>query len=131
MKIGICRICRKFFNLILLFIFSTLASQGQGRDTAFAVHKLFVQKRHGGESTAASGADLVTSAATLNGAVAGAMVGAVPALLGLRQAERYSAYREQVILSRYANGWPIPADVRQKLRRKHFHRTKQDIAAAH
>lgn len=102
----------------------------QGRDTVFAVHKLFAQKRGDGERTAATGASLVTGAETLRGAITGSMVGAAPTVLGLRQAQQYSTLREQEILSQYAAGTPVPADVRRKLRRKYFHRTTKDVANA-
>ena len=100
----------------------------QGRDTAFAVHKLFLQKRQHGDNAAAGGASMATEAATLRGAVQGSLAGAVPVVLGLRKAARYSAFREQEILAGYANGTPLPADVRRQLRRKHFHRTAKDVA---
>ncbi|MDO7853289.1 hypothetical protein Q4S41_16910 [Hymenobacter sp. CA1UV-4] len=103
-----------------------LPGYGQGRDTAFAVHKLFVQRRHGSDGLLAAAGEMVSSS-TVAGAVSGLAVGAAPAAVGLSQANRYSAAREAAILSSYANGWPIPADVRRKLRRKHFHRTKADV----
>jgi len=102
----------------------------QGRDTAFAVHKLFTQKRVNGQHTAASGTSTVTEAATLRGALTGGLVGAAPIVLGLRQAGRYNVLREQEILSQYAAGMPIPADVRRKLSHKYFHRTAKDLAQA-
>jgi hypothetical protein len=102
------------------------AGHAQGRDTAFAVHKLFVQRRHGGDALLATGAEMAAST-TVAGALGGLVAGAVPAAVGFSQAARYSAARENAILSNYANGWPIPADVRRKLRRKHFHRTAKDV----
>jgi hypothetical protein len=65
----------------------------------------------------------------LRDVISGLVVGAVPSLIGLRQANRFSAEREADILSAYAEGRPIPADVRRRLRRKHFHRTKEDVRA--
>jgi hypothetical protein len=112
-----------------LLLAAPCAGLAQGRDTAFAVHKLFVQKRGRGERTAGAGASLATEAETLRGAIAGSLVGAAPVALGLNQAGRYSSEREQDILSRYAAGAPIPADVRRALRRKYFHRTAQDVAS--
>lgn len=118
----------KLILFSLFFAFgATLASHAQGRDTAFAVRKLFRQKRHGASALMGGGASMYGVPATLNGAVGGALVGAPPALVGLYKANRYSAGREAQILSSYAAGWPIPADVRRKLRRKHFHRTAQDL----
>ena len=99
---------------------------GQGRDTAFAVHKLFVQRRHGSDALLASAGEMAAST-TMAGAVSGLVVGAAPAAVGLSQSARFSTEREAAILSSYANGWPIPADIRHKLRRKHFHRTRKDV----
>ena len=112
---------------LLLLAGSTVVAYGQGRDMAFAVHQLFMHKRHVAGASVAGGTSLVSEAATLNGAVQGTLVGAAPVLLGLRQAQRFSAEQEEIILSRYAAGWPIPADVRKQLRRKYFHRTAQSF----
>jgi hypothetical protein len=112
-----------------LLLAAPYASRAQGRDTAFAVHKLFSQKRGNGLHTAGAGASLATEAATLRGAITGGLVGATPVVLGLRQAGRYTVEREQDILERYAAGTPIPPDVRHALRRKYFHRTAQDVAS--
>jgi len=104
----------------------TLPGYGQGRDTAFAVHKLFVQRRHGSDALLATAGEMAAST-TAAGVVSGLVAGAAPAAVGFSQATRFSAEREAAILSSYASGWPIPADVRRKLRRKHFHRTRQDV----
>ncbi len=103
-----------------------LPAYGQGRDTAFAVHKLFVQRRRGSDALLATAGEMAGSA-TVAGAVSGLVAGAAPAAVGFSQASRFSAEREVAILRNYAGGWPIPADVRRKLRRKHFHRTRQDV----
>ncbi|WP_151088241.1 hypothetical protein [Hymenobacter baengnokdamensis] len=42
------------FTIFIVVLFSYLTGYSQGRDRAFAVHKLFVQKRHGSETTAAT-----------------------------------------------------------------------------
>jgi hypothetical protein len=118
----------KLLCIATLLLAAPCAGLAQGRDTAFAVHKLFVQKRGHGERTAGAGASLATEAETLRGAITGGLVGAAPIVLGLSQAGRYSTEREQTILSSYAAGAPIPADVRRALRRKYFHRTAQDVA---
>jgi len=119
----------KLLLMAALLLAAPCAGRAQGRDTAFAVHKLFSQKRAKGLHTAGAGASLATEAATLRGAITGGLVGAAPVVLGLRQTGRYTAEREQDILSRYAAGTPIPADVRHALRRKYFHRTAQDVAS--
>jgi hypothetical protein len=118
----------KLFLMTALLLAASYAGLSQGRDTAFAVHKLFAQKRGNGERTADAGASLASEAETLRGAITGGLVGAAPMVVGLRQAGRYTTEREQDIISRYAAGIPIPADVRQALRRKYFHRTAQDVA---
>lgn len=120
----------KLLFAAVLLLAGAYPSFAQGRDTAFAVHKLFTQKRVKGQHNAASGASAVTEAATLRGATTGGLVGAAPVVLGLRQAGRYNALREQEILTQYAAGTPIPADVRRKLGRKYFHRTAKDLAQA-
>ncbi|GAB3636426.1 hypothetical protein GCM10027422_20160 [Hymenobacter arcticus] len=112
-----------------LLLASTHPSFAQSRDTAFAVHKLFVQKRGHGVHTAGAGASLATEAATLRGAIIGSVVGAAPVVVGLAQAGRYSPEREQAVLSGYAAGAAIPADVRHALRRKYFHRSATDVAS--
>lgn len=122
-----CVIMTKLLFAAVLLLAGARPGFAQGRDTAFAVHKLFIHKRINGQHSAASA---VTEAATLNGAITGALVGTAPLVLGLRQAQRYSELREHEILRQHAAGMPIPADVRHALRRKYFHRTAQDVASA-
>lgn len=119
----------KLLLMAALLLAAPCAGRAQGRDTAFAVHKLFLQKRAKGLHTASNGAGFATEAATLRGAITGSLVGAAPIVLGLRQASRYYIEHEQDILIRYAAGTPIPADVRHAPRRKYFHRTSQDVAS--
>ncbi|MFC6223464.1 hypothetical protein ACFP2F_09445 [Hymenobacter artigasi] len=117
----------KFLMLsVLVWGGIALPVHGQGRDTAFAVHKLFVQRRHGADALLAAAGEMAAST-TVSGAVSGLVAGAAPAAVGLVKSARYSTQREANILNSYANGWPIPADVRRKLRRKHFHRTVKDV----
>lgn len=112
-----------------------LPALGQGRDTVLAVHKLFWQQRPKGAALAATGAaplvpaGLGSSAAS---AFAGrltvaAVSGGVAAGVGALQAHRYSAEREALILEQYAQGVPIPADVRRRLNRRMFRRTAADL----
>ena len=58
-----------------------LPGYGQGRDTAFAVHKLFVQRRHGSDALLATAGEMAAST-TVAGAVSGLVVGAAPAAVG-------------------------------------------------
>jgi hypothetical protein len=107
------------------------ASFGQGRDTVLAVHKLFRQQRPKGAELATAGAG---SLIQNNGSVAGtlatvAVSGATSASVFFLQNRRYSVEREALILQAYAQGIPIPADIRRRLRGKFFKRTAQDINA--
>jgi hypothetical protein len=127
-------------KLLLPLLILTLPALGQGRDTVFAVHKLFAQKRASGEGLTASGATvgagtavgspLYTTPQVGGGDVAvAALAGGVPAALGLLQMGRYSPQREADVLKLYAEGWGLPPDIRRKLRRKHFRRTADDVRA--
>lgn len=104
-----------------------------------AVHKLFKQKRGGGEGWMTAGA---TSAAEesvgwrairppAENARAAAINGGIPMAVGLLQSQRFSVEREADIIKRYNEGWSIPSDIRRKLRRKHFRRTARDLVVTH
>ena len=96
------------------------------RDSAYAVHQLFRNHR-----TAAEGA-FATGAVGVVGLVLGAtqdkhelisinaLIMTVSTVVGLRQATRYSPDRERLIVREYEQGWPLPAEVRRRLKRKHF-----------
>jgi hypothetical protein len=125
---------------LLPLLFLALPALGQGRDTVFAVHKLFAQKRASGEGIAAGGATVGAGAAvgsplytapqvTGPDVATAAVMGAVPAALGLLQMGRYSPQREAEVLKLYAEGWGLPPDIRRKLRREHFRRTADDVRA--
>ena len=132
----------QFLSCALLFGALGLAvpTFGQGRDTVFAVQKLFREKRGAAAGYSAAAASTVaparyaaqrpdgrpTAQETRQDLLAGATFGAV----GLVKSERYSAGREAAIIEGYALGNPIPADIRRKLRRKHFHRTAKDLNPA-
>ncbi|HLK96553.1 MAG TPA: hypothetical protein VK364_02180 [Hymenobacter sp.] len=121
--------------LFCVVVSTALPSVGQGQDTAFAVHKLFQQKRLRGAESAATGASVAVqesigwrSIRSPADIAAAAVHGGVPLVAGVLQARRFSTEREQVVLQCYADGWSIPAHIRRKLRRKHFHRTSRDVA---
>lgn len=123
---------KKTFLLVSLLSAAALPAFSQGRDTAFAVQKLFRQKRGGGDGVAATGAaimagELASPRPVASSLAAAAVLGGVPTVLGLTKANRYSPQREAAILQSYAAGWPIPADVRRRLRRRHFHRSTRDV----
>lgn len=128
----------KSYFFLLLLIGVTLPGFGQGRDTAFAVHKLFSQKRAGakGYEAAADSAFSHSRYARLDASRA-VTVRKKPDVAGgvaftgmsLLKGARYSVENEAYVLRLYAAGQPIPPDIRRKLRRKHFHVTARDVVA--
>lgn len=125
-------------NLLLLILLTGLALPGmsQGRDTVFAVHKLFREKRASGEGLQAVGNKATTDAKYVGHAAPTAQEARQDALgntvfttAGVLQSSRYSVENESEVLKLYAEGWGLPPDVRRKLRRKHFHRTAHDLSA--
>ena len=95
-------------------------------DSAFAVHQLFRKHRHAAEGALGTGAASVVGMMTSAGHDEKALVGAnavvtvVSMVVGLRQALRYSADREQFLVRQYQQGWPLPMDVRRRLKPKYF-----------
>ncbi|GAB2872121.1 hypothetical protein [Hymenobacter ruber] len=96
------------------------------RDTAYAVHNLFRERRfkgmrdsgYGMAGLTGMGFELVhgqTGAGVLLG-----LIGVVPTALGTRQYWRYSQEREGGVVRQYEQGWPLPPQVRWRLRPKHF-----------
>ena len=128
---------KKLLLAVILLLGGAGASHAQGRDTVFAVRKLFRQHYRGGLGMAATGLAVGAGGtnpqgrpASRNDNVAGSLLaGAVPTALGLRKAARFSPEREAAVLKQYAEGWGLPRDIRRRLRRKHFHRTAQDVLA--
>ncbi|MET4073396.1 hypothetical protein [Hymenobacter sp. UYCo722] len=128
-----------FCALVAALSFATPAF-AQGRDTVFAVQKLFREKRADGAGYSAAAGSAVSRAQytarrpdgrpTAQEARQDVLAGAAFAAVGMVKTERYSAGREAAIIEGYALGNPIPADIRRKLRRKHFHRTAQDVDPA-
>ncbi|MDB5236372.1 MAG: hypothetical protein JWR44_3365 [Hymenobacter sp.] len=100
------------------------------RDSAYAVHKLFRQQRQraisgigfGGAGLAGMAFNGVHGEIGMLGFTA--LVALLPAAIGVRQLKRYSEGRENLIVQEYEHGWPMPADVRKRLRRKHFHASR-------
>ncbi|GAA4022378.1 hypothetical protein GCM10022409_02630 [Hymenobacter glaciei] len=96
------------------------------RDSAFAVHQLFKKHRHSAEGALGTGAasivGMVSSSARSEYELVGvnALITVVSTVVGLRQALRYSPDREQLILRQYEQGWPLPLEVRRRLRSKYF-----------
>jgi hypothetical protein len=109
---------------------------GQGRDTVFAIHKLFRGKRGTANALLATGDSAVSTTQYVQQdarrAVAvekkpDALGSAVFYTAGTLKASQYSPEEEAAIIRRYNNGWSIPPNVRRKLKRKHFHRTTRDV----
>ena len=99
-------------------------------DSAAAVHRLFRQHRRSAEGDLAFGAaGLVGLAYSATRGQPGwlgpnALIGLVSTALGLRQAIRYSEGHESFIVHQYEQGWPLPAEVRRRLRPKYFRAKK-------
>ncbi|MBD2720994.1 hypothetical protein [Hymenobacter armeniacus] len=126
--------------LLLLLVGFSMPGLAQGRDTVFAVHKLFREKRGSGEGWTATGLTATAGTAVGNPLYAApqpngsdvasaAVLGGVPLAVGLLQLGRYSPAREAEVLKLYAEGWGLPRDIRRKLRRRHFHHTARDHSA--
>ena len=107
-----------------------------GRDTVFAVHKLFREKRASGNGllaagdSAASSTKYVQQSANRSTRVEkrpDALGSAAFFGVGALKTSRYSVENEASVLKLYAEGWGLPPDIRRKLRRKHFHRTSRDV----
>ncbi|MDB5269284.1 MAG: hypothetical protein JWP58_2324 [Hymenobacter sp.] len=96
------------------------------RDTAYAVHNLFRERRFKGMREAGYGmAGLTGTGFELAHGQTGAwvllgLIGAVPTALGTRQYFRYSPEREGGMVRQYEQGWPLPPGIRRRLRARHF-----------
>ena len=116
-----------------LLLGSSLAAFCQGRDTVFAVHKLFREKRGSAKGLQAFSDSAAVKAYRAQRAVSpltaqerrqDAVASAAFTGVGLLKGARYSAEFEAYVLRQYAAGGPIPPGVR----RKHFHRTAKDVS---
>ncbi|MBF9220616.1 hypothetical protein [Hymenobacter ruricola] len=120
----------RFTGLLLLASFRLLAQDGAAvrpvRDSAYAVHNLFRERRGKGFSTTGYGmAGLTGTGFEIAQGQTGAsvvlgLISLVPTALGARQYWRYSASRENAVVRLYEQGWPLPPEVRRRLRAKHF-----------
>lgn len=96
------------------------------RDSAYAVHQLFREHRQ----KAASGLSLGLAGLTGAGFAAAQkrpglsggllLVTAVFTVLDARALTRYNESREGLVVRRYEQGWPLPPEVRQRLKAKYF-----------
>jgi hypothetical protein len=125
----------KQYGLVCLCVILSLPSSGQGRDTVLAVHKLFAQKRGSGAGWVAAGEKVAHEESAGWRAIrsksenmtTAAVNGGVPMLMGVLQMVRFSSEREAAVVKSYQEGWSIPADIRRRLRRKHFRLTARDL----
>jgi hypothetical protein len=100
------------------------------RDSAYAVHNLFRDRRHraleggslGLSGLAGAGLAAANNQPGLSGGLLLLCVGTTA--LDLRQMSRYSETRETLVTTRYEQGWPLPPDVRRRLKAKYFHALK-------
>jgi uncharacterized membrane protein YeiH len=129
---------KQLFFVGVLLLGAVAPGFGQGRDTVFAVRKLFREKRGTAEGLQAAGATIAAGTAyaqrpdgrpTAQEARQDALASAAFAGTGAAKGTRYSAENEAFIIRSYQAGNPIPADIRRKLKRKYFHRTARDLAA--
>lgn len=129
---------RNLFFVGALLLGAVVPGLGQGRDTVFAVRKLFREKRGAAEGLLATGAGIAAGTPyaqrpdgrpTAQEARQDVLASAAFAGTGAAKGSRYSPENEAFILRNYAAGNPIPADIRRKLKRRYFHRTAKDLAA--
>ncbi|MDO7852392.1 hypothetical protein [Hymenobacter convexus] len=112
----------------LLLISIDMRAQGNGpvRDSAYAVHNLFRQRRGNALSEAGYGlaglAGTAFAASRGQGAVAGLFTlnALVSSVLAIHHLGRYSESREAGVVRQYEQGWPLPADIRKRLKIKYF-----------
>jgi hypothetical protein len=117
---------------------AALPGFAQGRDTVFAVRKLFREKRGTADGLLDAGTSIASRTQyaqrpdgrpTAQEARQDALAAAAFAGTGAAKGSRYSAENEEFLVRSYQAGNPIPADIRRKLKRKYFHRTARDLGA--
>lgn len=119
------------FRILLFFLLSATNLYAQDalrpiRDSAYAVHNLFRQRRNNGLGAAGYGfaglAGTVFAATRGQGSIASFLTFNTLAstVVAVRQYNRYSESREAGVVQRYEQGWPLPTDIRRRLRAKYF-----------
>jgi hypothetical protein len=117
------------FSATLVRAQNTLAPRPV-RDSAYAARNLFRERRQkalqGGSFGLAGISGAVFTAINRQPALSGGilLVTSFFTVLDVRQLRRYSESREESIVRRYEEGWPLPADIRHRLKAKHFHALK-------
>ncbi|OGX87668.1 hypothetical protein BEN47_00425 [Hymenobacter lapidarius] len=127
-----------------MLLSGTLPAFSQGRDTVFAVRKLFHQKRGSGESMQQN-EDASTDQALYGQQLYGqqperqrtaqerrsdALVNTAFMVAGMLKASAFNVENEAAIIRHYQAGGSIPPAIRRKLKRRHFHRTAKDVLNA-
>ena len=120
-------------RLLTLFLLLTTILRAQEApapppplDSAYAVHNLFRQRRNNGLGAAGYGFASLTgtvfAARREQGILAGflTVATAVSTVVAVRQLGRYSESREEGIVRRYEQGWPLPTKIRRRLKPKYF-----------
>lgn len=119
---------------------AALPGFGQGRDTAFAIRKLFRQKRGSAErleSFRDSSSNKEYRAQRAGSPLTGqeirqnALSNTAFTIAGMVKGATYSAEEEEYVLRLCAAGQPIPPHIRRRLKRKHFHRSAEDVLAGY
>jgi hypothetical protein len=96
------------------------------RDSAYAVHQLFREHRRKAASGLSVGlaglAGAGFAAAQKRPGLSGGLllVTAAFTVLDGRQLSRYGESREGLVVRQYEQGWPLPPDVRRRLKAKYF-----------
>lgn len=99
-------------------------------DSAYAARNLFRERRQkalqGGSFGLAGISGAVFTAINHQPGFSGGilLVTGIFTVLDVRQLKRYSEGREELVLTRYEQGWPLPSDVRHRLKAKYFHALK-------
>lgn len=100
------------------------------RDSAYAVRNLFRERRQkalqGGALGLAGISGAVFTAVNHQPGFSGGilLITGIFTALDARQLSRYSESREELVATRYEQGWPLPSEVRKRLKHKHFHALK-------
>ena len=96
------------------------------RDSAYAVHNLFRERRFKAGQTVGYGtAGLTGTGFELAHGQTGISIGLglislVPTVFGFRNYWRYGTDREAGVVRQYEQGWPLPPAIRRQLKPRHF-----------
>jgi|GEM_PF-6742951 len=110
---------------------AAVAVASTAADSVSAVRKLFQQRRTGGGVLSAIGIGATGAIArglssgdasgNAGGAVISiAVIGGIPAVVGISKLIRFSKPREETIVAAYQQGKPLPSYIRRRLKPSHF-----------